>query len=244
MLGLLGFILFVLLALAVAIFFIGSVLQTRLFDQAPEGLFWRAPAAAGLVTFPLILWAFWTLASPGDTRPLQQAPKSAQTNAFSRLQVLTLDDRVETYTLIPGGNPSVPRYRNIEDASRPIPTVMKEVRVPLEPESKEFQVVFKHEKTAGQTKESYVNDSGRYVDDEGRVMERGTLGVLIQSRTGKFLVLLVMYGLLFTAWVASMLVLMQLPGGYGISVGLAGALLTNFTLVPFLVALAEKASGK
>ncbi len=244
MLGLLGFILFVLVALAVAIFFIGAVLQTRLFDQAPEGLFWRAPAAAALVTLPLVLWAFWTLASPGDTRPIQQAPKSAQTEAFNRLQIITLDDRLETYALIPGGNPSVPRYRNIEDASRPVPTVMKEVRVPKEPDSKEFQVVFKHEKTAGQAKESYVNDSGRYVDDEGRVMERGTLGVLIPSRTGKFLVLLLMYGLLLTAWVASMLVLMQLPGGYGIGVGLAGALLTNFTLVPFLVALAEKATGR
>ena len=244
MLGLLGFILFVLVALAVAIFFIGAVLQTRLFDQAPEGLFWRAPAAAALVTLPLVLWAFWTLASPGDTRPIQQAPKSTQTEAFNRLQIITLDDRLETYALIPGGNPSVPRYRNIEDASRPVPTVMKEVRVPKEPDSKEFQVVFKHEKTAGQAKESYVNDSGRYVDDEGRVMERGTLGVLIPSRTGKFLVLLLMYGLLLTAWVASMLVLMQLPGGYGIGVGLAGALLTNFTLVPFLVALAEKATGR
>ncbi len=244
MLGLLGFLLFVLIALAIAIFFVGSVLQTRLFDQAPEGLFWRAPAAAGLVTLPLLLWSFWTLASPGDTRPLQQAPKSAQTEAFSRLQVLTLDDRLETYALIPGGNPSVPRYRNVEDASRPIPTVMKEVRVPRDAESKDFQVVFKHEKPAGSAKESYVNDPGRYVDEDGRVMERGTLGVLIPSRTGKFLVLLIMYALLFTAWISGMLVLLQLPGGYGIGVGMAGALLTNFTLLPFLIALAEKASGK
>ncbi len=244
MLGLLGFLVFVFAALSIVIFFIGAVLQSRLFDQAPEGLFWRAPAAGAVVTLPLALWTLWTFSAPGDTRPLQQAPKAAQTVPFKRLQVLTLDDRLETYAIVPGGNPLVPRYRNVEDATRPIPTVMKEVRVPREPDEKECPVVFKHEKASGQGKESYVQDSGRYVDEQGRVMERGSLGVILPSRAGKFLVLLMMYALLLAAWVAAMLMLMQLPGGYGIGVGIAGALLANFTLLPFLIQLAEKASSK
>lgn len=244
MLGLLGFLVFVFATLSVAIFFIGAVLQSRLFDQAPEGLFWRAPAAGAVVTLPLALWTGWTLVAPGNTRPLQQAPKAAQTEPFKRLQVLTLDDRIETYAIIPGGNPLVPRYRNVEDTTRPIPTVMKEVRVPREADGQECTVVFRHEKASGQGKESYIQDSGRYVDEDGRLMERGTLGVILPSRAGQFLILLSMYALLLAAWVTAMLLLLQLPGGYGIGVGIAGALLANFTLLPFLVQLAEKASGR
>lgn len=243
MLALTGFLLFLFVVMAGAIALLGLVLQARLFDQPPEGLYWRAPATSALVMVPLVLWSFWTLASPGDTRPLQQSPKSVQTEAFKKIQILTLDDRLETYALIPGGNPSVPKYRNIEDASRPIPSVMKEIRVPKEPDGSDFSVVFKHGKSKGQGKESYVQDSGEYTDDQGRIMERGTLGVIIPSRTFKFIILLLMYALLFAAWIAGMLVLMQFPGGYGIGAGLAGAVLTSITILPFLIPLAEKASG-
>ena len=244
MLGLIGLLLVLFLLMAGAFAFIGLSLQTRLFDQAPEGIYWQAPAAAAMVTSPLVLWTFWTLASPGDTRPLQQAPLATQTEAFKKIQVVTLDDRLETYALVPGGNPSVPRYRNKEDASRPLPTVMKEIRVPKTSEDQDCSVVFKHEKASGQAKESYINDSGRYVDEEGRIMERGTLGVILPSRTAKFLVLLLMYGLLFAAWLASFTFLVQLPGGYGIGLGLGGAILTNFTILPYLINFAERVSTR
>ena len=242
MLGIIAFVFFMFIILALAITLLVFSLQARLFDQPPEGTVWRAPAAAAAIAICWLIWSVWTFFSPGNTRPMQEPPIAHSSPAFKKIQILTLDDRLETFALIPGGNPTVPRYRNIDEANRPIPQVMKEVRVPREPDDTSCQVIFRHEKGAYQMQESFVNDSGRYVDDQGRVMELNTLGVILPSGLAGFILLLMMNLLHVLVWVSAFSLVLQFPFGISVVIGLGGALLTNFTVVPFLIRFAETAA--
>ncbi|MBU6295826.1 MAG: hypothetical protein KJS91_14180 [Planctomycetes bacterium] len=230
--------LFVLTIVTMAL--VGAVayaMQVRLYEHPVDGLVWRVPASVGAVAVFWCLWIALTFAYPGHTRPLHQASLDNGPAPFDELQVVTTDDRVETYRREKTNAPGYPKYKNINEADRPLPRRLKEIRAKADRKDSAYSATFKPESVVS-------NDARRqktivYKDESGRIMEEDGLGIIKTSGSGWFGVLLLLNLSYVGLWMAVFTIGVGLPFEAGAGLGIGSALLTAFTTMPFLVAQVE-----
>lgn len=208
-------------------------MQVRIYEQPVEGLLWRVPASVGAVVLFWIIWIALTFAYPGHTRPMHQGSLQSGPEPFDELQVVTTDDRVETYRREKTSAPGYPKYRNINEADRPLQRRLKEIRVKADRKDAEYQATFKPETVVS-------NDLRRqkaivYKDGAGRIMEEDGLGVIKTGPSAWFGVLVLLNLAYMVLWVAVFTVGVGLPFGAGAGLGVGSYALTAFTTMPFLI---------
>ena len=148
-----------------------------------------------------------------------------------------LDDRVETYRRERTTAPGYPKYKNINEADRPLPRRLKEIKVKQDRKDADYQAVFKPESAV--TPDLRKAKSVIYKDDSGRIMEEDGLGVLKVSGSGWFAVLLLLNLSYIALWMVIFTIGVGLPFETGAGLGIGAALLTAFTTMPFLIAQVE-----
>jgi len=233
-------IVFVAVLTMITLAMIGAVayaMQVRIYEQPVDGFFWRIPACTAAVLLFWIVWIMLTFRYPGHTRPLHQASLDSGPAPFDEMQVVTIDDRVETYRRERTTAPGYPKYKNINEADRPLPRRLKEIKVKQDRKDADYQAVFKPESAV--TPDLRKAKSVIYKDDSGRIMEEDGLGVLKVSGSGWFAVLLLLNLSYIALWMVIFTIGVGLPFETGAGLGIGAALLTAFTTMPFLIAQVE-----
>lgn len=162
--------------------------QGYIYTEATPGMTWRAPAAGSAVMLIVLVWIVSDYRDPGRYRPLWEFSSVEDSKSFAELRVPTPRGE-EVYKLRPGTRSD---YRlNGQPGGKGLPSRPAQV-IALDGNDK---AVFKPETDAsGKFKQRTATRFGheskdplRYIDEQGRVMLEGELGVLSRFRYGVFL---------------------------------------------------------
>jgi len=212
------------LAALAALFFAWTVwMQTYLYTVPVEGLFWRAPAAAAVVVASLVAWQLAARASPGNIRPLQEAGTAKEPVYFKEMAIVDGEGNLEIFRRTGADRTG---YRGTE-SNKPLPTYPGEIRVKEKDEDKEFTLVFK--------RVNPPKGDPYYEDGQGRQMDPNYLGTIKEKQQSRFFTIVFLNLLLVGAWIIAMGPLLNFNSGHAVLMGLTGAALTNFTLLPYLL---------
>ncbi len=237
MLGVLLMVLLVGLALA-AILYVGSVwLQGIFYSEPAEQLYWRAPAAAGVITAYLALLGYLTYRNPN--------------NFDSFLRFSATEDREFTeFDAVPEGqkpihfkkDPLTNSYR--DSANHPWTrsvgnAIVSEIIVKEERDGSSQESHFKADLDNGHFKKE-----ANYIDENGRVMPEVYLGHVSRLRWGAFFVNLFLNLVHLALWFVCLWLLLRFQWGHalGLAVPLWGAV--TLILIPMLVDRAREAAAE
>jgi hypothetical protein len=241
MLLLLGLSLLLLIVLALVLTAWSLWLQGYLYTEPAEGMLWRAPAAAGAVMVPLLLWLIMARATPDTYRPLWEFNSTETTPPAKKVWAEDRDGKLREYRLVggsrqgyhEGGNAnaarltSEPKYIIIEEDGR---------KVRFEPEKDAEGNLLRRKSTAWFTT---ITEPLRYVDDSGRVMQAGSLGQLTTFKGGSLAGNLMLNGLLFAACIAAFWPLLGFQWGHAMTQAVVLWLVLLLTVVPPAVRAVE-----
>lgn len=226
-------ILLLLWAVLVAVFWGVSLwLQGYLYSEPAAGMYWRAPAAATVMTLFFALWCYieWHSYDPSDGEPAFDAfmyAAASRTTYFPEFAAANLEPSGKEGKLV--------RYRTsdrkavVSPYHKWTPTDMvvvvedgKEVRFLAERDAKGYYVRERKKPPAGL---GWLISAGaeeplRYKDDHGRVMTEDSIGRLTSSRWGSFWADVLLNFAQFVVWFACawLLLRFQWPHALGIAV--------------------------
>lgn len=217
--------------------------QGYIYTEPATGVLWRAPAAGSAVMVVLLAWVFFDYRDPGRYRPLWEFSSVEDAKSFAELHIPTPRGE-EVYKLRPGTRSD---YRlNGLPTGKPLPSRPSQViavagdqKATFKPET-DASGKFKQRTATRFGHES--KDPLRYVDESGRVMLEGELGVLSSFRYGVFfgniLLNLLFFAVLFvTLW---LVLRFQWPHAFGQAAVMWLVLL--LFIVPPLLSRAEQVS--
>ncbi|MCY2946017.1 MAG: hypothetical protein NT142_16055 [Planctomycetota bacterium] len=206
------------------LFFAWAVwLQSNLYTQPAEGMIWRAPAASAVVVASLAIWMLAARTAPGEIRPLQEAPKVKESIYFKELLVVDAEGNGETYRRTANDRTG---YRGNE-SNRPLPGSYAEVKVKATEDAKDFTISFK--------RQTSPTGDITFQDDQGRQMDPEYMGTLKEKPKGRLLTILILNLVHLGAWIIAFGPLLGFGSGHAILMGLVGAILSNFTLLPYFL---------
>ncbi len=211
------------------LFFAWAVwLQSNLYTQPAEGLIWRAPAASAVVMVSFAIWMVAARSAPGEIRPLQEAPKVKESVYFKEIFVVDAEGNGEIYRRTANERTG---YRGNE-SNQPLPGSYVEVKVKATDDAKDFSISFKRQTSpAGDI----------YQDGQGRQMDPEYMGTLKEKPKGRLFMILFLNLVHLGAWILAFGPLLGFGSGHAIMMGVVGAILSNFTLLPyFLTVLTPK----
>lgn len=228
-------LIFVTLVLCVAalsaLFFAWTMwMQTYLYTQAVEGLAWRAPVAAVIVVASFVVWEIAAKASPGQIRPLQEAGTAKDAIYFKELAIVDGEGNVEIFRRTGGDRTG---YRGTE-SNKSLPTYPGEIRVKEKDEDKEFTVSFK--------RVNPPKGDPYYEDAQGRQMDSTYLGTIKEKQQSRFFSIVFLNLVHVLAWILAFGPILAFGSGHAIVMGLSGAALANFTILPYLIRQVEALS--
>lgn len=169
--------LLVFVALAVLLWAGTTWFQGYIYSEPAEQLWWRAPAAAGVLTVFLAFWGFLAYRAPGDYPAQFQFSSEGKEIEFSRMKALYPERPPVELRRIPG------RRAYADAQGQPMKTRPLAVIVVEEDGT---EVRFEAERDEKGYFKTQDNKPLRYLDDRGRVMTEGDLGFLPTSRPGLF----------------------------------------------------------
>lgn len=217
-------------ALAVLFFAWTTWMQTYLYTQATEGLFWRAPAAAVCVVASFIVWQVAAKAMPGQIRPLQEAGTVKQAVYFKEMAIYDAEGAMEIYRRAGGDRTG---YRAVE-SNKSLPTYPAEIRVKEKDDDKDFTVSFK--------RVNPPKGDPYYEDANGRQMDSVYLGTIKEKQESRFFLIVFLNLIHIAAWIVAFGPLLAFGPGHAVLMGLSGAALANFTILPYLLRQIEALS--
>lgn len=212
------------LAVLAGVFFVWSVwMQNYLYTQPVEGMVWRAPVASLVVVASFVIWMLVARSAPGEIKPLQEAPKAKESIYFREILVVDAEGNEEIYRRTANERTG---YRG-NDSNRPLPGTYSEVRVKASDEAKDFTVAFKRNKGA--------NGEVLFQDEQGRQMDPEYMGTIKEKPKGRFLLILFLNLIHFGAWIIAFAPVLGFNSGHAILMAFVGAVLANFTLLPYFL---------
>ena len=217
-------------------------IQNYWYTEVTSGLAWRAPAAAGGVMVVLLLWVVLAARSPGSYRPLWEVTSSEDSKPFPELRIPKSGGE-EVYKLRPGTRGE---YRlNGLPGGKALPSRPPEVIVLEDGQKVTFKAErddkgnFKQRETRtmfGVTATSPL----RYVDDRGRVMLEGELGIITNFRSGLLLANLLLNGLLLGVWFVVLWLVLRFQWWHALLQALVLWLALLLFVMPPILTIAER----
>jgi hypothetical protein len=218
------FLIFLLILFVLAVFLTAWTLwfQAYIYSEPAEQLYWRGPAAAGVLTLFLGVWVFIDYRSPGNYRTLAEFSVS-DTKVYEELWVPNAEGDKVRYKRLKSAGGGADYFREGERgkgnrlSGRPSEIIVKE---------NDQESSFKPVKTG---------DHVVYRDDKGREMKEGSLGEVNVTRKGRLLGNLLLNALHLGVWFLCLWLLLryQWPHALGLAVVLWGVLML-FGVPPLL----------
>ena len=178
----------------------------------------RGPAAGGAITFILLIWLICDYRTPGGYRPLWEFTSTEESAAFPELRVPTTAGE-DVFKLRPGTRNEYrldgrPTGRHLPGRPVAVIVVEGEKRSTFKPD-RDAKGNFKVETSTRFGREA--SEPLRYIDENGRVMDEDTLGILTVRRPGRFVGnLLLNFAFLAACFLALwLLLLFQWPHALG-----------------------------
>jgi hypothetical protein len=225
------------LALTVILFAGGTWLQGFIYSEPEEGMIWRAPVAAIILT---VIAGIWVLA---DYRSIKQPNQAA--GSYTSLFTFSPDESKQ-YTEIWGiqGGKKTPykleksatgQPEFCDSANRRMP---KRVDAIIVMDDKE-EIRFDAEKDE---KGSFRTDPGRpmrYVSPNGKVMTEDSPGEVTTTRSGVFLGNVLLALVHFAGWFACLWLIMRFQWHHALGLALVFWLVMSLVIMPMVLSRAE-----
>jgi hypothetical protein len=218
------FLIFLLIFFVLAVFLTAWTLwfQAYIYSEPAEQLYWRGPAAAGVLTLFLAVWVLIDYRSPGNYRTLAEF-SAPDPKVYEELWVPNAEGVKVHYRRLKSVGGGSDYFREGERgkgnrlSGRPTEIIVKE---------NDEEVSFKPVKTG---------DTVVYRDDKGKEMKEGSLGEVSVTRTGRLLGNLLLNAFHLGTWFLCLWLLLryQWPHALGLAVVLWGVL-TLFGVPPLL----------
>jgi hypothetical protein len=237
-------LIFLVVWFALAVIMAAGVLliQGYLYNEIPGDLYWRAPAAAAVVSAYLFFWCFLNYRSaerhpadlPYDT-PLQFSQSDQRSDAPVRelWAVMKTDDSKVPYHVRRGITTPIETHV-LDNAGKPFPKGMKTVKA----------IIIKEEGPDGPREVTFLADTTtkRYVEEDGiRYMTDDQLGWIYTPRHGLTWAMLALNSFHLVVWFLALWLLLRFQWGHAL--GLALGLWIAMTLV-FLPPLLDRMPRK
>ena len=251
MLGLLLTLLIVVVALIVVLWVGTTFAQGFFYDSPVDGLAWRAPAAAGLVSLFLIFWTFLEYKYPGGTDTIFNYSDIVETDV-PRFWSLRKTDRDEKEILFERHmtSGSRPEYRDADQktwsrsSSGMMVAIIVEEKKGTETVRKRFNAEMKDGKFAPQT-HGRAEQSLRYIEEGGsRYISEDLMGKIIGHRRGRLVWVILLNIVHLVVWFAVLWPILRFQWPHALGFAFVLWLVMTLAVVPILFDQAHKAAKK
>lgn len=226
-------------ALAVLLYVASMFLQGFLYTEPSGGLYWQAPAAAGVLTLFFAIWCVLDASAEGH------APTNIPYDTLFRFNPrvdLLKEPAMEVWAMNKDGEKKV--YKHKRQNRRPTVMRTQAIRpavrgaldgvVGVEMDLNGEKQLFKY--TPGTS-----GANGEYVNDQGWVMREygdGPDGIPSVFRWGRFVMNLFLNFGHFVAWCLCLWLLLRFQLGHAIGLAIVLWLIVTFTVLPILLGYA------
>ncbi len=212
--------------------------QGYIYTESVGGVVWRAPAAAGAILVPVLLWVVFDYRWPGKYGALYDFSASDNQPPYPELRV-PQGKRDLVYKLVPG---TAHQYRLDGKANGP--------ELPARPEKvlakdNDEELVYERQKQTKKARWSLnqAEAPARYVarDSKGRSKEmvEGSLGQVTSFRLGRLIAYVLVNLLLLAAWLAAMWLILRFGWSMALLQAVVFWLATILLVMPPLLKRAE-----
>lgn len=229
----------------VALLWSGTLLaQGYFYDSPTDGLHWRAPAAAAVITVFLAVWCLMEYASPHSTDALHQFSNERVTNVTKFWSVRRSENGdekeipFERRTVGPNQTEFVDDQggRWARSKSGMMVAIIVEEKTGEEVTRTRFNAEMKDGKFAQKETRGSVTQPLRYVEENGsRFMTEGSLGKIISYRKGKWIGNVFINLVHFALWFAVLWPLLRFQWAHALGFAFVCWLVATLALVPFLL---------
>jgi hypothetical protein len=215
--------------------------QGFLYTEPSTGIIWRGPAAAGVITFWLLIWVVCDYRSvnvetgQGRYRTLFDFSSTEESDRYAELRV-PITGGEDVYKLRQTGH----EYRRNGDPKGTLLTTPEKI---IAVEKNGDRSTFEPERDAqGKFLRRRGSEPLRYIDEKGRVMTEGNLGQITTFYFGVFVGNLLLNLLFFAALFLTMWLLIRFQWAHALGQAIVLWIALELVVVPTILSLAERVS--
>jgi hypothetical protein len=220
----------VLLGVALAVFLLAGTVwfQTYIYSEPVAGVYWRAPAAAAVLTLFYVWWCYLNYQTPGKY-PGQFQFESGEDRQLDKLWAFR-DGREMLYTI--RKNPrGMPEYIDPESGR---PWQQHPDAIIIE-ESPGERARFEAERDKDGKFKTATGRSLRYLDEKGRSMTEDRLGLLTIPKRGRLILNILINLAHLLLWFLTLWLLLRFQWSHALGLAIVFWLLMTFTVLPMLL---------
>jgi hypothetical protein len=219
-------------ALAVLLYSGARLLQGSFYNEPVSDLYWRAPAAAAILTLFIGLWCLLDLNAPGQYAAIHEFTPTDDRQFKELTAIVRKDnkDQVVDYRLRTNER-GQSDYRETKPPYRPLPSHPEAIIV----NENGTAVRFEPERDSGGHFQIAQGQALRYRDAQGRIMSEDTVGRLSIFRWNRFLSNMALNGFHLLLWFACLWLLVRFQWTHALGLAVALWLATTLLILPMLL---------
>jgi hypothetical protein len=205
--------------LTVLVYSGARLLQGSFYNEPVSDLYWRAPAAAAVLTAFIGVWCLLDLKAPGQYAAIHQFTPTDDRQFKELTAIVRKDNKDQTIDYrLRSNERGQSEYRETKPPYRPLPSHPEAIIV----NKNGATLRFEPERDPSGHFRIAEGQALRYLDAQGEIMSEDTVGRISIFRWGRFLSNMALNGLHLVLWFACLwlLVRFQWPHALGLAVAL------------------------